>query len=222
MKIVALVPFWFDHDKDNGIYMRKLSGEYLINYTLNTLKKISLIDEICVFCSDMQILDYINNNPKISFVQRDKSLDNHNISIEQIISSFFDIINADIIVLIHPNCPFVSEKTIQECIDKVKFNEYDSAFTAIKLQKFAWMNGKRLNYSETERTPNKDLISPIIVEQGSVYVFTENTFKSLNRRIGLKPFIKYINHFEGHEVIEKEDYEIAELIINSGMIGSIN
>ncbi|TQV64352.1 MAG: hypothetical protein FNT15_01005 [Sulfurovum sp.] len=221
MKIVALVPFWFDYDKNNGVYMRKLSGEYLINYTLNTLKKISSIDEICVFCSDKQILDYIKINPKIFFVQRDKGLDNRDISIEQIISSFLDTIDADIVVLVHPNCPFISETIIQECINSIKFGKYDSSFTAMKLQKFAWMDGRRLNYCETKTTPNKDEISPIIVEQGSVYVFSKKTFISLKRRIGLKPFIKYINHFEGHEVSEKEDYEIAELIINSGMIGSI-
>jgi CMP-N-acetylneuraminic acid synthetase len=221
MKIVALVPFWFNYDKDNSVYMRKLSGEYLINYTLNTLKQVSSINQICVFCSDKQILDYIKINPKIFFVQRDTSLDSLDVSIEQIISSFLDIVEADIVVLLHPNCPFIQAKTIKECIDRVCLEENDSSFTAMKLQKFAWMNGSRLNYSEKNMTPNKNEISPIIVEQGSVYVFSRKTFISLGKRIGINPFIKYINHFEGHEVVEKEDYEIAELIINSGMIGSM-
>jgi len=29
--------------------------------------------------------------------------------------------------------------------------------------------------------------------------------------------MKKINHFEGHEINREEDFEIAELIVNSGM-----
>lgn len=217
MKVVACIPFWFEFDKINSMYMKKLAGEYLINYTIDTLTKVDSIDEIIVFCSDSEVSDYTRNSSKLSFLKRDKILDSEDICIEDIIASFLQNKDADVIVLIHPNCPFIKKTTIQECINSVVNSDYDSSFTAVKLQKFAWMNGKRLNYSGNESTPNKKLISPIILEQGSVYVFHKNTFEKLNRRIGEKPFIKYINHFEGHEVIEKEDYETAELIINSGM-----
>lgn len=217
MKIVACIPFWFEFDKINSMYMKKLAGEYLINYTVDTLTKVDLVDEIIVFCSNEKILDYTINSCKLSFLKRDSQLDSDNICIEEIIASFLQSKDADIIVLIHPNCPFIKKTTIQECIESIINDDYDSSFTALKLQRFAWMNDKRLNYSEFESTPDKKLISPIILEHGSVYVFHKNTFEKLNRRIGKKPFIKYINHFEGHEVTEKEDYETAELIINSGM-----
>jgi CMP-N-acetylneuraminic acid synthetase len=42
-------------------------------------------------------------------------------------------------------------------------------------------------------------------------------FEKFNRRIGKKPFVKYIDHFEGHDINTLDDLEIAELIVNSGL-----
>ncbi|MPL78162.1 hypothetical protein SDC9_24026 [bioreactor metagenome] len=218
MKIVACVPFWLEYDKNNSVYMKKLAGKFLINYTLETLQKVKLIDEIIIFCSNDEILNYITTDKKVSFFKRSTSLDDYNVSIEDIIDSFIDNKkDADVIILIHPNCPFIKKETIEECVTNILNNNNDSAYTAVKFQKFGWMDGKRLNYSKDKPTPNKNNILPIILEQGSVYIFKKNDFIKNKNRIGTNPFIKFINLFEGHEVVDKEDYEIAELIINSGM-----
>ncbi len=213
MKIVGFIPYWLDYNKN----MQKLAGRHLINYSLSLLNKAEFIDEIVVFASCPDIIEHIERDLDYSFWQRPIYLDQEDITIEEIIFEFLKNSDADIIVLLHPTSPFLQIATLSECIEKVRLGTNDSAFTAYKHHKFAWYKGKPLNYSLNKATPKLKEIEPIILEQASLYVFSRKMFINKSRRIGDNSFIKEINHFEGHDVKEVEDFEIAELIINSGM-----
>lgn len=220
MKIVGFIPYWLDYNPTTqkvNKNQRKLAGRHLINYSLALLNRIALIDDIVIFASNPKVLDYIDNDIDYSFVKRPEYLDQDDITIEEIISEFLKKSDADVIVLLHPNSPFLQLKTVSTCIDKVRSGEYDSAFTAYNYRKFAWFNGEPLNYSLSEATPKLTEIKPVIIEQASLYVFTRKLFIEKSRRIGENYFIKEIDHFEGHDVNEPVDFEIAELIVNSGM-----
>lgn len=220
MKTVGFIPYWIGYD--NKIQKvnkntKTLAGRHLINYSLNLLNRIPLLDDIVVFSSNTKVLNYINSDLEYTFLKRPEYLDDNDVSIEDIINEFLKVTDVDVIVLLHPNSPFLQLNTIIDCITKVQSGEYDSAFTAYKYQKFAWFNGKPLNYSLSKPTPKLKELEPVILEQASLYVFTKKLFTNLSRRVGDKVYIKYINHFEGHDINDDEDFEIAELIINSGM-----
>lgn len=221
MTVISLIPYWLDYSAEQKAIAKNkkiLAGHHLINYSINALNQIDSIDDVVIFASNDKVLDYIDDDCRYTFWKRPDYLDHMSVSIEDIISEFMKKAEADIIVLLHPNCPFLEAKTIADCISKVQSGKYDSAFTAYKYHKFSWHKGKPLNYSlEHSSTPRLSDIEPIIIEQGSLYVFTRESFQKKSRRIGEKVYIKEINHFEGHEVNEIEDFEIAELIINSGM-----
>jgi len=220
LKIVGFIPYWLDYSTTTqkiNKNQRKLAGRHLINYSLTLLNRISAIDDIVIFSSSRKVLEYVDKDLDYSFLQRPDYLDQDDITIEEIITEFLKQSDADIIVLLHPNSPFLQLETVTTCIEKVKTGKYDSAFTAYKYHKFAWYRGKPLNYSLNEATPKLEEIEPVILEQASLYVFTRKLFLEKSRRIGDNHFIKVINHFEGHDVNEPEDFEIAELIINSGM-----
>ncbi len=217
MKIVGFIPYWLDYKGEQNNNLKKLAGRHLINYSISLLNKIDYIDDITIFASNPKILEYIEDDLEYSFLKRADYLDQNNITIEEIISEFLKKSDADIIVLLHPNSPFLQLDTVSECIEKVKSGKYDSAFTAYEYHKFAWFKGKPLNYSLSDATPKLQDIEPVILEQASLYVFTKELFMKQSKRIGEHVFIKNINHFEGHDVNEPEDFEIAELIVNSGM-----
>lgn len=218
MKVVGFIPYWLNYKTTK---MKKLAGRYLINYSLSLLNRVGSIDEIVIFSSTPQVLDYIEEGVDYSFIKRPEYLDENSISIEEIIAEFLKKMDADIIVLLHPNSPFLQKKTLSDCIDKVKSGLNDSAFTAYKYHKFAWYKGVPLNYNLNKPTPNLKNIEAVVLEQASVYVFTKKMFIDKLQRIGNTPFVKEINHFEGHDVSCDEDFEIAELIVNSGMYQEI-
>lgn len=220
MKVSALIPFWSEYQHlAGGVSCRPLvniGGKTLISRTIEIINKVELIDEVIVFASDDKITEYLDN-AQCKFLRRDQALDSNESSIEDIIDSFLQSSDAEVVVLIHPKSPFIRAKTIQSCLAKVVGGEFDSAFTAQSVKKHAWFRGERLNYLEGAVTPALSNIDPILIETSSVYVFTRSVFTECKSRIGRHPYIKQIGHFEGFEVERQDDLEMAELIINAGL-----
>jgi len=225
MKVVSLIPYWSQYiGNENNKMSRnimKVGGRYLINYSIEKLDGTSNIDDVVIYSSSSDIKRYIENDLKYQFLTRPKWLDDNGVTIEQIIKQFLQDSDADVIALLHPNSPFLNPKTITECVSKVVSGEYDSAFTGYKFQKLAWYKGVPLNYAQDKKVPTLSQVEPVIFEQASLYVFSRRMFDKFERRIGKKPFIKFIDHFEGFDVNTKEDLDIAELIVNSGMYNTI-
>lgn len=220
MKTVALIPYWAEYVfPEESVRQRdvvELGGRALINYTVRIANCVDAIDELVIYASDEQILSRIEDSNSYRFVRRDKDLDAQGVAIEDIIERFLSISDAEIFVLMHPKSPFLKPETVAECIRVVQTGEYDSAFLVSKARKFAWFAGRPLNYSLDYATPNLSVVEPVILESSSVYVFSRGLFERERRRIGQKPYLKEIGHFEGFEVDRPDDYEMAELIINAG------
>ena len=219
MKIVGLIPFWFNNGISRDI--TKLAGKHLIEYSISLLNSSELISETIVYASDKRILNYINSELKVSYLQREKALDSQEILIEDIIESFFKSSNVDIVVLLHPYSPFLTKETLNKCIKQVQNNQHDSAFTAIETKKFTWYKKLPLNFERDEKSPKLKDLDSIISEQGLLYVINKEIFLKQKSRVGNNPYMHIINHFEGHEINEQKDFEIAELIINSGMFQGV-
>lgn len=219
MKTVGLIPFWFNNGESRDI--KKLAGRYLIEYTIALLNSSDLIDETIVYASDNKILDYIDSELDVKYLQRDIRLDRKDILIEDIIESFFQDYLAQTIVLLHPYSPFLTKETLNRCITKVQSKEHDSAFTAIETKKFSWYKNSPLNFDIDKKSPKLKDLEPIVYEQGLLYVIPKETFLKYKSRVGRDRYIHTINHFEGHEINEDKDFEIAELIINSGMFQGV-
>ena len=219
MKTVGLIPFWFNNKESREI--KRLAGKYLIEYTISLLNSSKLIDETVVYASDNKIFNYIDSELKVKHLKRPTFLDNKEILIEDIIESFFKESDADIVVLLHPYSPFLTKETLDSCIKNVKNRAYDSAFTAIESKKFVWYKKSPLNFDPKEKSPKLKNLNSIISEQGLLYVLKKESFLQQKSRVGENPYMHIINHFEGHEINEKKDFEIAELIINSGMFHGV-
>jgi CMP-N-acetylneuraminic acid synthetase len=217
IKVVGLIPFWFDNK--NGIDLKKVAGKYLIEYTAELLNSSSLIQETVIYSSNEKIMEYISEELDVKHLNRPESLDGGEILIEEIISQFLNDYDYDfdILVLMHPFCPFIRKSTIDECINSIKTGKNDSAFTALEFQRFSWFKGKPLNFNVEQFSPKLKSLESITIEQGLTYALSKDSFIENKSRIGVNPLAKIINHFEGHEIKDADDYEMAELIVNSGM-----
>jgi len=219
MKIIGLIPFWFNNGKSREI--TKLAGKHLIEYTVSLLNSSEFIDETVIYASNNKILNYIDPELKVKYLQRAIELDSKDILIEDIIESFFKDYEADTIVLLHPYSPFLTKETLNKCITTVQSLQFDSAFTAIETKKFTWYQGSPLNFNRDKKSPKLKNLEPTISEQGLLYVIDRDTFLKQKSRMGKHPYMHIINHFEGHEINEAKDFEIAELIVNSGMFQGV-
>ncbi len=221
MKILAMIPYWsgytFPQDTLRQRDTVSLGGKALINYTIQTAAKVDAIDDVVIFASDESIFYNIDDTGLCRFLKRDERLDAQDVSIEDIIESFLEQSDADLVVLMHPKNPFLRPATISQCIDKIISGENDTAFVATTARKLAWFNGQPLNYSANDDTPHLSKIEPVMLESLSVYVFSRSSFEANRNRVGINPYVHEIGHFEGFEIDHPEDFKIAELIINAGL-----
>jgi len=221
MKVIALIPYWAGYSfPEESLKQRDiltLGGHSLIDYTVRVASQVKEVDEVVIYASDDQVLNSIEDKTKCVFVQRGNDLDAREVSIEQIISRFLQVSDAEMIVLMHPKNPFLKPSTVSICIEQVQRGDFDSAFAASKARKLAWFNGEPLNYSLEEDVPGLSAIEPVLLETSSLYVFSRQLFENLKHRVGAKPYIHEIGHFEGFEVDRPDDFEIAELIVNAGL-----
>ena len=214
MKIVAFTPSRLNSQRVPQKNIKMLGRMPLVNYALETMNRVRSIDEIVVFASESSICNYIKPDLKYRLIERPAFLDTQEAKVQDLIREFLKANDADIILMFHLTSPFLMSETVDECIEKVRDGEYDSAFTAFSIDRRCWFKGRPLNFSGINENPEK--LEPVIVEH-SLYIFRRKVFETTGRRISVNPYIKIVDQIEGHDIDTPEDFRIAELIVNTGL-----
>lgn len=213
MKIVSFIPIKLNNQRLPGKNTMLLEGRPMCDYLFETISEIEVIDEKYVYCSDEAIQPYIMPYEKkgLRLLKRDKYLDGFQVKGLEIIDKFIKDVDADIYVLTHVTQPFTKASSIAKALEKVISGEYDSAFSAVALQDYMWMNGKPFNYDMKNIVRTQDL-EPIYMETGAFFIFKKEVFTELGQRIGNKPYIYEIDQFEAVDIDEAEDFEFAKVV----------
>lgn len=221
MKVVALIPFWADYKSSKDSLaskpLVKISGQSLISRTIGIISRIESIDSTVIFTSDDKVSNDINSSMNYKVIQRSADLNSDQTTIEDVIHSFIQNYDVEVIVLIHPRSPFIKSETIADCIEEVLVGKFDSAFVAKSVQRHVWFRGAPVNFLNYGDTAPLSELESVLVESSSIYVFTRELFEKTRHRIGVNPYIKEVGGFEGFEIDNREDMILAELIINAGL-----
>lgn len=209
MKIVSFIPIKLNNQRLPGKNLLPLNGKPTCEYIFDTVNKINTIDEKYVYCSDESIIPYIPEG--IKFLKRDKCLDGFEVKGLDIIEKFVRDVDADIYVLTHVTQPFTKSESIKHALEKVISGEYDSAFSAVVLQDYLWMNGKPLNFDAKNIIRTQDL-EAIYMETGAFFIFRKEVFTELHQRVGQNPYIYEIDQFEAVDIDTIEDFKFAEVV----------
>ncbi len=206
MKTVALVPIKLNSQRLPHKNILPIAGKPLCWHLLNTLTRVDSIDKVYVYCSDETITEYIPDG--VIFKKRDKRLDGDQIKGFDIYRSFISDVDADIYVLAHTTSPFISKESVENALAHVISGENDSAFSAERIQTFAWYKGEPINY-DLKDVPRTQDMEPIWVETSAFFIFRKEIFTEHNRRIGFNPYIQEVSGIEAIDIDEKRDYELA-------------
>lgn len=213
MKVAAYLPIKLNNERFPGKNVKAFSdGTPLCRLMFDTISQVDEIDDIYCFCSDESIKEYLSG--RVQFLKRGKELDIAETKCQDIVSSFLEKVDVDIIVLAHVTSPFVKVESIRECVKQVCSGEYDSAFTAGVVQDFLWQDGKPLNFDPSSIARTQDL-PRIYKESVGCYVFTKDVFEKTGRRIGYKPYICEVDSIEEVDIDYPEDFVIANAIYDS-------
>ncbi len=206
MKVVAFVPIKLNSQRVKNKNILPLGNHPLCWHICDTLNQVSKIDDVIVYCSDENVLKYIPSKTK--FLKRPKELDQDLVKGSQIYKSFIESVDADIYILAHTTSPFTKKETIENALNHVLNDKFDSSFSAKRVQTFAWFNGKPINYNLND-VPRTQDIQPVYIETSGFYIFRKELFLNHNRRIGFNPYIQEVDEFESIDIDEPTDYEYA-------------
>ena len=212
MKFIGYVTVRLNSQRVPQKSIRCIGEESLIGRTLRTLNQVDEIEDIILSCSDWGIKFFIDRDMKYSFIVRNRKLDENHTTFNEVLDSVVEKMDTDYIVFLSCTSPFIKASTISEMINKIEHEDYDSAFAASEHKSFCWFKGKPLNYEVVYGIPRTQDLQPVLIETSSLYIFSKEMYKTYNRRIGFKPFIKILNNYEGIDIDTVEDFEIAELI----------
>jgi len=214
MKFTAYITVRLNSKRVPQKSIKTLDGDPLVNICVDKVTGISEISDTLLYCSDESIVDYINPRLDYTFLKRDTKFDGDYVTFNDILDSVIDEIDTDYIVFFSVTSPFVKQSTIVDMIEKVKSNQYDSAFLAYEVNNFSWYDGSPLNYSMSSDVSRTQDLKPIIVENSGLYIFSKDMYKKHKRRIGFNPYIKIVDMLEAWDIDTPSDFKIAKHLAN--------
>ncbi|MBR5851004.1 MAG: acylneuraminate cytidylyltransferase family protein [Bacteroidaceae bacterium] len=210
MKVVAFVPIRLNSKRVVGKNLKMLGDKPLLQYILDTLASTSSVDEVYVYCSQEEIKPMLPAGVK--FLKRDEWLDRDETLGQEIYDAFTKEVDADVYLLAHTTSPFIKAETIENAVKQVTEGGHDSAFSAQKVQTFAWYKGATLNYNLKE-IPRTQTIEPVYFETSAFYIFRKEVWTVAHQRIGEKPYMAIVDPIEGIDIDNPEDFEFAEKVL---------
>lgn len=215
MKTVAFVPIKLNSQRVKNKNILPLGGHPLCWHIFNALLHAQGIDEVYCYCSDEAVRKYIP--AEVTFLKRDPVLDGQLVKGFDIYERFIADVDADVYILCHATSPFLKAETITRGVKAVREDGFDSAFSAKRIQTFAWYQGKPINYDIND-VPRTQELEPIYVETSAFFMFRKEVFTKHHRRIGFRPFICETDDIESVDIDEPSDYEFA-VRLAEGVLG---
>lgn len=220
MKIVAVVPMKLNNKRLPQKNTKPFTnGKPLCWYILSTLVKVKYIDEVYVYCSNEDIVEFIPEGVK--YLKRSTRLDQDSTSMNEVLKCFSHDIKSEIYIMTHTTAPFIKNESIEKGLEAVLNEGYDSAFAAKKVQDFIWKDGRPFNY-DLDNIPRTQDLEALYEETSGFYIYREDVINNLNRRIGENPFIVEVGEIESCDIDELEDFQIADAIYNHIILKEIS
>ena len=183
--------------------------------------------ELYIDTDSEKLIEKINQEPRydkiISYKRKKEFIDQEN-DMENKLSPALDMIDnfidqyveddEEIIVNTHVTSPFLTEKTIDKAINKLK-EGYEFVHSVSVIQDFAWLSNSLnpINFNPKVIQRTQDL-EKIFVSNGAFFIFRKKDFKKYNNRLGKKNFLFELNSIESVEIDDYDDWLLAERVIN--------
>ncbi len=209
MKVVAFATVKLNSERVPHKNIQPIGNKPLCYHILNTALQVDGIDDVYIYCSDDKVQQHIP--PKVQFLQRETWLDGNEIRAKDTYTAFLKDVQADIYIALCTTSPFTRKETLKNALDHVLSGEYDSAFSAKRMQTFAWYRGKPINY-DIENVPRTQDMEPVFVETSAFFIFSRELWENHGRRIGFHPFIQEVGEIESVDIDTMEDLRFAQML----------
>lgn len=215
MKVACFIPIKSNSERVKGKNFRLLNGKKLYEYIIENSIEADCFDDVYIDTDSDEIKEFaLEKGAKV--IERKKELTTNIANGNDLLVYHYKLNSSyDYYFQLFATAPFLSGKTIKECVDIVtNSNECDSIFTAIPRKGFFWYGDMTVNYRPGVLPRSQDLKS-LYEESTGLYGISNESLKKYNCRIGYKPHIHEIDYIEAVDINNEEDLLWAEWVANS-------
>jgi len=215
-RIVALVPMRHSSERIPGKNYRPIAGKPLFHYILETLLKVSEVDQVVVDTDSPIILEQLGSEfPSVRALERPQHLRAGEIPMNDVLLNTTAQVSADWYLQTHSTNPLLTAGTISRAIHGLldSLPMHDSLFSVTRLQTRLWdREGRPINHDPAVLLRTQDL-PPVYEENSSLYLFRRPTLLRRGNRLGERPLMFEIDRNEAWDIDEPADFEQVESIL---------
>lgn len=134
MKVIAIIPARFDSTRFPGKPLVKLGNKYIIQHVYEQAKKSNLFEEVIVGTDDQRIFEAVNGfGGKVTLTSKKHKSGTDRVA--EVCSKMLCCRDADVIINVQGDEPFITEKPLKKLIDAFKDRSVQVASLMHKLSK---------------------------------------------------------------------------------------
>lgn len=223
-KILAIIPARGGSKGVPRKNIKLLAGKPLIAYTIDAALKSKYLDRVIVSTDDDEIA-MISKKYKANVVKRPEKLAMDNTPMQPVLEHIIGYLKksenykSDIIVLLQPTSPLRTSQHIDEAINKLLNEKYDSLLSVCPSHAFIWKikqgAGISINYNYKKRVRRQDK-EPEYKENGAMYITRYDTIIRKHLILDGKVGLYIMPEENSTEIDTKFDFWLIAQIIKYG------
>mgnify|MGYP001121419935 FL=1 len=214
-RIVALLPMKANSERVKGKNFRDFCGKPLFRWILDTLLEVKDIDQVIINTDARDILakNELTGTDRVQIRDRKPEICGDDVSMNLVLADDVANVDADIYLMTHTTNPLMKADTVRGALNA--FSEAraegraDSLFTVDKIQtRFYRADCSPVNHDPDNLIRTQDL-EPWFEENSNLYLFTRESFRKTNARIGKEPMMYESAKFESIDIDTPADWDFA-------------
>lgn len=202
--------------------VREFCGKPLIQFSIEHALKSKFINKVCVSTDDSEI-EKVSLNAGAEVINRPDDISTDTATSESALKHALKSLQEkedyipDLVVFLQATSPIRNYSDIDDAINTIRENDYDSLLSVTKSHKFLWRiknsQVQSINYDYKNRPRRQDL-EPEYFETGSFYIFKPWVLEKYNNRLGGKIGLFEIDFWHSFEIDTLDDFALCEWIYN--------
>jgi len=215
-KVTALVPMKGNSERVPNKNIRPLNGKPVCHWILESLSRSKFVDEVIINTDSPKIKEIVSGFDFVKVIDRPDYLLGDGVSIQPLIAHDIEYAQNEIILQTHSTNPLLKTETIDKAIEIYFKNikENDALFSVTPLQqRFYFKNGKAVGHDPNNLIQTQ-LLEPIYHENSCMYIFSRETNRKIQNRLGNNPFLFEMDHLEAADIDEWHDFLWTEFLMS--------
>lgn len=217
-RFIALVPMRANSQRVKNKNLRMINGKPLFYYVLEALQQCKKINKIVVNTDSEVIKKKLRADFKdVVIINRPKELTDEFTSMNSIISYDIDNVEGEYFIQTHATNPLLESETVDKAIELFLKSEktHDSLLSVNRIQKRCYdQNAKPINHDLNIMLRTQDL-NPVYEENSCIFIFTRNSFKQSENRVGKNPILFEMDSEESLDIDVEFDMTLAGYMLSN-------